>query len=486
MYRKYILLTVMLILRVNPGIAQIDTLWSHICHNLYDDGYYRVVRWNDQYVAAGYTDANTPWGANFQYDTYYRDGFVQGGTSIIADGEDRATSVELAPDGGYFVIGFITDSTNGTFNGLVHKVNPSGELEYSRNYSSRGNEKLFHAIPHSNGETLLIGYSDSGGAGSFDGYTILIDSAGFPININYYGGPGQDFLYHGTGNSESGYILVGETESSGAGEMDIWVVRLDAAGQLIWERTYGGTGEDRGFCLTTLNREWIIIAGSTASWGSGAKDAFLMMTDIDGNEVWTQTYGGTGIDEVFWVEKHEDGGYLLAGWTESFGINGDAMLIQTGDSGEEEWMLNFGLEGTDKFRCLRHAGGDRWVLVGETSSWGSRSESFIMLVNLLEGTQSECSEENKTGEISFTVSPNPFNPVTTIGFELRKAGFVELTVFDITGRSAGSFRETPLQGWYSAGTHEVVWDAGDCASGVYFVQLSAGDLSLTQKIILLK
>ena len=127
--------------------------------------------------------------------------------------------------------------------------------------------------------------------------------------------------------SDGGYALVGDTNSFGAGGNDFWLVKTDAAGNMQWNKTYGGTGTDTGISVFQTSDGGYALAGYTNSFGAGGKDVWLVKTDAAGNMQWNKTYGGTGADYGITVIQTSDGGYAIAGSTSSFGAGGNGCLV---------------------------------------------------------------------------------------------------------------------------------------------------------------
>jgi hypothetical protein len=145
-----------------------------------------------------------------------------------------------------------------------------------------------------------------------------------------YGGTGDDTGYSVVESSDDGYVIVGETYSFGAGAYDIYFVKTDSAGNVLWSKTFGGAGNDFGESVVSTSDYGYVLAGYTSSFGAGAYDIYLVKTDSAGNMLWSKTYGGISDEYGHSVVESSDGGYVIAGETSSFGTGGtDAYLIKT-------------------------------------------------------------------------------------------------------------------------------------------------------------
>ena len=183
-----------------------------------------------------------------------------------------------------------------------------------------------------------------------------------------------------------------------------------------------------------------------------------------------------------WLVSEETGDTLWM-WSWGYGFIG-IMIDLTIDPGE-----SFSKNGEAEFGVLSYTAppGD-YLLHGNWVPYDWTLTPLVVTLPVqIQSSGTEIRENISANEFKlFPAYPNPFNPTTIISFELATAGFVELKVFDIAGREVGAFSQTPLQRWYPAGMHEVIWDAEGMGSGVYFVRLEAGDFEQTRKMLLVK
>lgn len=154
-----------------------------------------------------------------------------------------------------------------------------------------------------------------------------------------YGGTGSDIGKSVHQTFDGGYIIVGNTNSFGAGGTDIWLIKTDSLGDTLWTKTFGGTGNDCAEQMEKTSDNGYIIIGSTESRGAGKSDIWLIKTDFSGDTLWTRTFGDTGNETGMAVQQTADRGYIITGYIyqDSLGYQGDLLLIKTDSLGDTLW-----------------------------------------------------------------------------------------------------------------------------------------------------
>jgi hypothetical protein len=158
-----------------------------------------------------------------------------------------------------------------------------------------------------------------------------------------YGGVGIDRAHSIRQTMDGGYIVTGETGTFGDKEFpDIWVLKLKADGTVEWQKTYGGDRRDVALSIQQTGDGGYVAAGWTDSFGAGLGDwdSWVLKLRSDGTVEWQKTYGGGGSDDANSIQQTSDGGYIVAGGTESFGA-GEADL----------WVLKLRPDGSIDPSC---------------------------------------------------------------------------------------------------------------------------------------
>jgi hypothetical protein len=186
-----------------------------------------------------------------------------------------------------------------------------------------------------------------------------------------YGGSANEKGNSVQQTTDEGYIITGSTESFGVkkGYTDVYLVKTDIKGDTLWTKTFGGDKYDEGFAVCQISDLGYIVVGHTNSFGNGAYDVYLIRTDMNGNMLWSKTYGGTLDDYGFDVKQTTDGGFIITGKTLNFGVNSDVYLIKTDGAGDLLWTRTFGKDGDDAGYSVQQTK-DGGYIVGGTRSKG--------------------------------------------------------------------------------------------------------------------
>jgi hypothetical protein len=473
------------------------------------DGGYIVVGETSSFGAGSYdiflikTDAY----GNLQWAKAY------GGASY-----DYAYSVQQTSDGGYIVAGATDSFGEGWYDIFLIKTDAYGNLQWAKAYGGASYDYAYSVQQTSDGGYILMGGTWSFGAGSFDIFLIKTDENGNIQWAKTYGGTREDYGFSFQQTSDGGYILAGETVSFGAGLSDIFLIKTDANGNVQWAKTYGGTSDDLPRFVRQTSDGGYIVVGETYSFGAGYSDIFLIKTDANGNVQWAKTYGGTDYDLAFSVQQTSDGGYIAAGYTRYVDIFSSyyVFLFKTDANGNVSWAKIYGggiIDGTFSFQRTSDNG---YIVAGWTYSFGAGSFDIFLIKTDANGNIGSCSivqsvspaVDNAPFSVtlifpsvsspSFTVnSPSPTVTSTTLtvfepcplsisescqpvsgiitpykgGIKVSGSGEFEVKVYNVSGVMVKSVR----------GKDEVKLDL---SRGVYFVEVISGGKVIREKVLI--
>jgi predicted transcriptional regulator len=202
------------------------------------------------------------------------------------------------------------------------KLDSSGNVQWTKTIGGSSDDFAYSIIQSSDGGYVIAGYTQSFGAGGSDIYVVKLDSSGNVQWVKTIGGSDWDVAYSIIQSSDGGYVVAGRTYSFGAGKADMYVVKLDSAGNVQWAKTIGGSDDDRAYSIIQSSDGGYVVAGYTTSFGAGKEDMYVVKLDSSGNVQWTKTIGGSDKDVARSIIRSSDGGYIVAGYTRSFGSGG--------------------------------------------------------------------------------------------------------------------------------------------------------------------
>jgi hypothetical protein len=224
-------------------------------------------------------------------------------------------------DGGYVIAG-----CKEYYDGWLMKTDVNGTMQWSRSFVEINNTHLQSVVQTNDG-----GYVAAGAtqwplfSGKVDAYVVKTDADGNTTwSKQFSRTAGNDYGRSIVQARDGGYAIAGETDHWG--NADFWLIKIDASGNFLWDRTYGGTGWDGANSIVQTSDGGYALAGQTNSFGAGGNDFWLVKTDAEGNMQWNQTFGGAGDDGTGAVGSSivqtRDGGYALTGYTNSFSSDG--------------------------------------------------------------------------------------------------------------------------------------------------------------------
>jgi hypothetical protein len=441
------------------------------------------------YIVAGYTSS---FGAG-QSDVYLIKTDSLGDTlwtrTYGGTLSDSGLSVVQTQDNGYVISGSTVPFGSSWPDVYLIKINPSGDTLWTRTYGGSHIDGGNSVQQTTDGGYAIAGWTASFGAGGLDAYLVKTDSSGDTLWTKTYGGPYYDRAWSMQQTADHGYILFGFTGSFGAGYYDFYLIKTDSLGDTIWTRTYGTGADDWGYSVQQTPDGGYILAGAIT--GLGFYDLYLIKTDSLGDTLWTRTYGTSSLEGARSIQSTLDSGYVIAGITSSFGAGSyDVYLLKTDSSGDTLWTGAYGGTEYDEGFSVQQTSDGGYIVAGRTDSFGAGDYDVYLIktdqngnVAVAEGSSTELSKP-----LLYQSYPNPFNSTTTICFNVSSAmrGRVNLVIHDICGRHVKTLIDTELE----PGTHQVIWDRSDykgtlVSSGIYFCMLMVDGKTYMQKMMVL-
>jgi len=243
-----------------------------------------------------------------------------------------------------------------------HLFTVGTEFFWFKEYGGSGDEFGYGIQKSQDNAYVIVGTTNSYGAGGNDIYLIKIDSSGNSIWEKTYGGSGDDAGYSIRCTSDGGYIIAGTTKSFGDVDGDVYLLKIDNSGNLLWQKVYGDSGVEYGYDLA-ITENGYIITGMTGSSGAGSGDVWLIKTDFNGDTIWTKTVGSAELDCGNSIQVTKDNGYIIAGYTFASG-NGDVYLIKTDANGNILWIKTYGGSGFDSGNMVKQTLDNGYIIIG--------------------------------------------------------------------------------------------------------------------------
>jgi len=268
---------------------------------------------------------------------------------------------------------------------LAWKFTVYGQITFQKTLGGPGNEYINFPVTlceqtSDEGYIILAG-TVSFGAGSDDFYLIRTNKFGDTLWTKTYGGVFMEYISSVQQTNDGGFILAGYTWSFGAGSYDAYVIKTNGVGDVLWSKTYGGNQSDAAYDIQQTFDGGFILAGYTESFGMGKSDVYLIKTNTLGDTLWTKTFGGTDYEHVKSVLQTADSGYILLGSTNSFGGGGNCgfvpcysyYVIKTNSLGDLLWSKVYGGSGYDIGEEIQHTMNNGFILIGLSNSFAYRN-----------------------------------------------------------------------------------------------------------------
>jgi uncharacterized delta-60 repeat protein len=372
---KRLLFTIFLCFLVLSSFSSLNAQWARTYGGEWDEGGVAIQQTSDGgYIVAGYT---TSFGAGLADIWILKltssgdiDWQLTYGGSAWAD---VARFIQQTSDGGYIVAGRTYSFGAGGSDIWVLKLSSTGTIEWQKTYGGNDDDEAYSIQQTSDGGYIVAGETWSFIAG-YEGviWVLKLSSTGTIEWQKIYEGGYGDEAYSIQQTSDGGYIVTGRTWSFGAGGCDIWILKLSSTGTIEWQRTYGGSNWDVARSIQQTSDGGYIVAGCTESFGAGGSDIWILKLSSSGTINWQKTYGGSEDDEAYSIKQRSDGGFIVAGRTGSFGAGSDdAWILKLSSTGTIDWQRTYGSDWGDDARSIQQTNDGGYIVTGETGIIGA-------------------------------------------------------------------------------------------------------------------
>ena len=277
-------------------------------------------------------------------------------------------SVQQTSDGGYIFTGLKSQNNTNRYDVLLIKTNDNGKKIWAKTFGGEYLDYGYSVQQTTDGGYIITGITRSYGSGE-DVWLIKTDINGEKIWDKTFEGSYNDGGYSVQQTTDAGYIITGNTNYYDISPGNIWLIKTDAYGEKVWDKTFGGLNDENGYSIQQTSDNGYIIAGETNSFGAGGWDFWFIKTDSNGIEEWNRTFGEEGDDRGSYVQQTTDGGYIITGsiFTNNTGKY-DIWLIKTDSNGNEEWNRKFGqINYSENSKSIQQTTDLGYIITGYTS-----------------------------------------------------------------------------------------------------------------------
>jgi len=342
--------------------------------------------------------------------------------------------ISQTSDNGFIIVGNVRSHGAGGDECALLKFSSTGNLEWAKAIGSPGDDQSYDGVVTSDGGYIITGSTDNYGAGDNDILVVKLDNTYGIEWSKAIGGTGDDFAEGIKQTSDNGFVIAGYSDTYGAGSLDILTLKLNSTGDLLWATSTGGTEDDLATSIIEASDGNIYTAGGTESYGAGDRDLVLLKHSSTGSFVWAKTVGGSGDDEAADIIETSDGGFALTGESQ---ISSTEMLLVKFDASGENCMSFDITPATITLTDSLTVTSVTPAIESYTPTIIDTSDAEVPAITLIDTMLCDnlgiTEEDFLPTDIYIETNPNPFNSSVSITAP-ENAG---VEIFDIEGRKIG-------------------------------------------------
>jgi hypothetical protein len=293
-------------------------------------------------------------------------------------GNDLGWDILPTASGGFVITGFTNSEGAGGDDILLLATDDKGDLLWSHTFGGEAGERSWALESTEDGGYVITGQTESWGAGDWDVYIVRTDGAGETVWTQTVGGPGVDRVFDGVRTDDGGFAFAGMSREEPDSDLDAYLVKLDADGKVVWERRYGGAEDDIGHGLLAIDDGGFLVTGYGRSFGAGGNDVYLIRTDPEGEVLWQREIGGPSDDRAMMSAADGKTGFVTIGYSDW-----DATLYGTREDGSLVWSETFESAGQDRGVMVQRSTDGGYVFTGRLGAADDDSSDLFLFKRFL-------------------------------------------------------------------------------------------------------
>ena len=409
------------------------------------------------------------------------------------DSSDIGYQVQQTIDSGFVIVGETKSFGAGNADVYLIRTNPDGDTLWTKTFGGTFYDIGNSVLQTDDGGFIIVGETASFGTGNADVYLIRTNSNGDTLWTKTYGGTDGDQSYSICKTGDSGFVIAGQKEAfyvNNPDNIDAFLIRIDLNGDTLWTKTYDVTDYDVGFSVQETKDSGYIITGSIYDVdATTTEDVYLIRTKSNGDTLWTRTFGGTSMDAGASVKQTFDGGYIIAGYTWSIGAGFyDVYLIRIDAEGSTLWEQTYGETEYNEGNSIQQTSDGGFIIAGATQSFGAGgSDVYLIRLDTITTGIKKYNPANNFIADNYTVSFDYKNNLISIHYSIPYSSSVKIEAYDIQGKLVNVIVDKLLQ----KGSYSIKWDAKQInnkllAGGMYFLKLSVNGFALSRKVTIVR
>jgi len=347
-----------------------------------DDGGYAVI---------GYTRSWGNGGDDVLVLLLDTDGNVQQQQTFRGAYDDWGNGIAQTSDGGFGISCYFAPSSGAPWNGWIFRIDSSlnkvWEVFFGQDDIEQGPNNMYLTQDDS---FIMSGVIDKTVYDTHDVLLMNVSDSGSITWYKQFGEDGQDKSNSMGLCDDGGFVIGAESYSHSNGLNDAWVIRTDANGTVLWENNFGGSGFEEAVHVEQTSDSRFIVAAYTKPSSTSFSDAMILKLDSEGNEQWRKIYGSSKEDYAWSITESTDGGYVFCGVinADAWDRGGDGWMMKLNSNGEQLWENVFPGNGHDELFYMIRTSDGGYLATGETQSAGSGGRDIWMLKTDKDGNTS--------------------------------------------------------------------------------------------------